>query len=191
MLVQDAFTSEVFCRQFCEWLSGQTLLFGWKATKESPGAFWHRNYVLTRDFKNHYDPNAIQNELTFQRLMEESHPLAQVAHSVSTQFFKGQPLTRVWVNVQAFGDEATIHHDFPMIYRGKARTVIWYPVEKWDADWGGDFVLFDDHREILDACVVKPDRVVSFDGSMFHAARPISRYTPSLRISVAFGLEDF
>ncbi len=108
---------------------------------------------------------------------------------VSDKIFNGHALTRVWINVQSFGDESAIHKDFPIEFRGDARSVVWYPVENWDADWGGDLCLFDDAGEITDCALVKPDRMVTFDGTTLHSARPISRYADGIRIAVAFGLE--
>lgn len=190
MELSDDLMGKEFCLEFCQWLSCETLLFGWKAHKENPGTFWHRNYVLSAEFNNHYDPNALKNPLSYQRLLSTDSPIAQVAKTVSTKFFNGLPLTRVWVNVQSFGDEAGIHHDFPPEYSGKSRTVVWYPVPEWDPEWGGDFAVFNKQREIVASTVIKPDRAAIFDGTMLHAARPMSRYCKGLRISVAFGREE-
>ena len=188
--VHDSVTSPEYCEYFCGWLQRQTLQHGWKATKEAQGAFWHRNYVLETKFENHYDSRATGESLTYEKLIQSDTMIAQLAQKMSERFFDGKPLTRVWVNVQAFGDEATVHFDFPMQFKGKARTVVWYPVPEWNADWGGDFALFDSNKEIIGSAVVKRDRAVVFDGTSMHAARPMSRYCNALRISVAFGLED-
>lgn len=189
LTVIDNATSPELCERFRTWLQGQTLIYGWKASRKSPGKFWHRNYVLPGMHKHHYDDEAVSSDLTFELLMTMNTPLSEVAKMVSDTFFNGKPLSRVWVNVQAFGDEGAIHTDFPIEYKGDARSVVWYPVQDWDADWGGDFCLFDDNREITAAATVKPDRMVTFDGTSMHAVRPLSRYSDGIRIAVAFGLE--
>ena len=174
------------CRQ---WLLSQNLVFGWKAHANAPGAFWHRNFVLPGKHNHHYDAGAWQPERTFDAFVAQGGPLARVALQVKEQFFRNAEITRLWVNVQAFGDEASLHKDFPTEFQDTARSVIWYPVAEWSADWGGDFVVLDDLGEIQAAAMVKPNRMVQINGCMRHAARPISRYCNALRIAVAFGSE--
>jgi len=174
------------CRQ---WLLSQNLVFGWKAHANAPGAFWHRNFVLPGKHNHHYDARAWQLERTFDAFVAQGGPLARVALQVKDQFFPNAEITRLWVNVQAFGDEASLHRDFPTEFQDTARSLIWYPVAEWSADWGGDFVVLDDLGEIQAAAMVKPNRMVQINGCMRHAARPISRYCNALRIAVAFGSE--
>lgn len=190
MKIIDNLTDEQFVVAFRNWLDTQTLLYGWKAKKGSKGSFWHKNFVLVDKYKNHYDKDPLASQLTFEKLIKESTPVASLASYVSKNFFGGKELTRVWVNVQSFGDEAAIHYDFPLEYRGKAQTLVWYPVLEWDPEWGGDVAVFDDNKEVTHAAVIKPDRAIIFDGTLNHAARPMSRYCEQLRVSVAFGLED-
>lgn len=174
------------CRQ---WLLSQNLVFGWKAHTNAPGVFWHRNFVLPGTHNHHYDPGAWQPERTFDAFVAHGGPLALVAMRVKARFFPAAEITRLWVNVQAFGDEASLHRDFPPEFRDTARSVIWYPVAEWHPDWGGDFVMLNDLGEIDAAALVKPNRMVQINGCMSHAARPISRYCNALRIAVAFGSE--
>lgn len=174
------------CRQ---WLLNQNLVFGWKAHAKASGVFWHRNFVLPGKYNHHYDAGAWQPERTFDAFVAQGGPLARVALQVKDQFFPNAEITRLWVNVQAFGDEASLHRDFPTEFQDTARSVIWYPVAEWSADWGGDFVMMDDLGEIQAAAMVKPNRMVQINGCMRHAARPISRYCNALRIAVAFGSE--
>ena len=171
------------------WIAGQTLLFGWKARHDSSGTFWHRNYVLPGIHSHHYEDRAVDPTMTFERFVDADTPLSRVATRISERFFAGRGLTRVWVNAQSFGDEAAIHRDFPETYSGQSRTVVWYPVPTWDPEWGGDFCLFDDAREIVRSVVVRPNRAVVFDGTALHGARPLSRYCPALRFAISFGLE--
>jgi len=174
------------CRQ---WLLNQNLVFGWKAHAKAPGVFWHRNFVLPGKHNHHYDAGAWQPEHTFDAFVAQGGPLARVALQVKEQFFPNAEITRLWINVQAFGDEASLHRDFPTEFQDTARSVIWYPVAEWSADWGGDLVMLDDLGEIQAAVMVKPNRMVHINGCMPHAARPISRYCNALRIAVAFGSE--
>ena len=90
------------CRQ---WLLSQTLVFGWKAHAEAPGVFWHRNFVLPGTHKHHYDPGAWSPELTLDAFVARGGPMAMAAQQVKERFFPDSSITRLWVNLQAFGDE--------------------------------------------------------------------------------------
>ncbi len=176
----------VACRQ---WLLGQTAVFGWKAFREASGVFWHRNFVLPGTHYHHYDEGAWTPELSYEAFLNNSGPLAEVAEMIRRDHFGAVALTRVWANYQSFGDESAFHRDFPAEYAKTARTAVWYPVINWERDWGGDFVMLDEAGEV-DACtLIKPNRLVVFNGTQTHAARPISRYCNELRIAVSFGCE--
>jgi Rps23 Pro-64 3,4-dihydroxylase Tpa1-like proline 4-hydroxylase len=187
-IIDSVFHPDV-ASEFRTWLNGQSLLHGWKARPDTKGCFWHRNYVLPGKYEHHYDTQAVSTELTFENLVKSNGPLAYAAQEISKHFFNDTPLTRVWVNVQSFGDESAIHRDFPVKFAETARTAVWYPVIEWHRDWGGDFITADDNDEITFCAAVKPNRLVLFNGTTPHAARPISRYAEQLRISVSFACE--
>lgn len=189
MKILDDFIDAGLAAQTRSWLLGQPLVYGWKAHSSSAGVFWHRNFVLPGTHKHHYDDGAWRHDLTFAAFLREQSPLAEVARLVQAEFFKGVVPTRVWVNVQSFGDEASLHRDFPQDFAGQARSVIWYPVEKWEPDWGGDLIVLDPEGEIEAAAMVKPNRMVCIDGTKPHSVRPMSRYCNVLRIAVAFACE--
>jgi SM-20-related protein len=189
MKIHDGAIAPSLVLAFNQWLQGQALIYGWKARRDAPGQFWHRNYVLPGTYEHHCDQEAVQQELTFERLVAQGTPLSMVASLVSSCLFNSTPLTRVWINVQGFGDESAIHRDFPAQFKGQAKTVVWYPHAEWSPEWGGDVVTFNDSKEIAAAAVCLPNRMVEFDGTQLHAARPISRFAQGQRIAVAFGCE--
>lgn len=174
------------------WLLNQPLIHGWKAHGNAPGSFWHRNFVLPGSRRHHYDALAWHPELTFERLLAEASPLSSVARRIQARFFGNSEITRVWMNVQAFGAESAFHRDFPGEFDATARSVILYLVPRWERDWGGDLVVLGDEgegEEIEYAVLVKPGRVVSFAGCRRHSVRPISRYCNELRVALVFGSE--
>ena len=171
------------------WILGQPLIHGWRAHGNAPGTFWHRNFVLPGSHMHHYDPGAWHPDLTFAQLLSASTPLTDVAKTIQHRFFGDSDITRVWVTVQSFGDESAFHRDFPAEFTGTARSVILYPVDQWEINWGGDLVVLDEAGEIEAAALVKPGRVVSLNGCKRHAVRPISRYCNALRIALVFGAE--
>jgi hypothetical protein len=184
----DAFSQNEI-KNLREWLFAQNLLPGWRAHASAPGTFWHKNFVLPGTRAHHYDSKACNPELTFERLISGESPLSKVARDIKQRFFATSEITRVWANVQSFGDESAFHRDFPLEYSNSARSVILYAVDDWDKDWGGDLVVLNDDGEIKSAALVKPARLVVLDGCLRHAVRPISRYCNSLRVAVVFGTE--
>lgn len=175
--------------QFQEWFARLAMLPGWRASKHAPGSFWHRNFVLSGIFSHHYSPEAVNLAMTHEALIRESHPLARVAQQFSEEHFAGLAFSRVWINVQGFGEDSAVHRDFEREYDGRSRAAVWYPVPAWERDWGGDFAVFDDGEEIIRSVMVRPNRLVIFDGNPLHAARPLSRFAAERRVVVAFGRE--
>ena len=145
--------------------------------------------MLPGSHQHHYDDGAWNPDLSYEAFSASASPLAEVAEIVRQKHFGGEAFTRVWANFQSFGDESAFHRDFPVKYAQSARTAVWYPVMNWERDWGGDFITLSEDGEV-DACaLVKPNRLVVFNGTQTHAARPISRYCSELRIAVSFGCE--
>lgn len=124
------------------WILGQPLIHGWRAHGNAPGTFWHRNFVLPGSHKHHYDPGAWHPDLTFAQLLSASTPLTDVAKTIQHRFFGDSDITRVWVNVQSFGDESAFHRDFPAEFTGTARSVILYPVDQWEINWGAIWLFW-------------------------------------------------
>jgi hypothetical protein len=187
--VHDNPVSPELCEAARIWLLSQSPIFGWRAHASALGTFWHRNFVLPGTHLHHYDQGAWNPAMTYEAFVAADSPLAHVADIVRHQHFDGEPFTRIWANFQSFGDESAFHRDFPAQFAASARTAVWYPVSQWERDWGGDFVTLDPKGEV-DACaLVKPNRLVVFNGTQAHAARPISRYCGELRIAVSFATE--
>jgi len=187
-VIDDAIPQELYM-ECVDWLKNVAMLHGWRATGNAPGSFWHRNFVLDGSFKNHYTPDAVSQTLRHQDLMAQDIPLAPIARLISDKYFGGLAFSRVWINAQNFGDESAVHRDFEREYDATSRAAIWYPVQEWNENWGGDFAVFNDDGEINGAVAVKPNRLVVMNGNLRHAARPMSRFCTKLRISVAFGRE--
>jgi len=189
MQVVDTLVDPALAAATREFLRTQTPRYGWKAHNAAPGCFWHKNFVLPGKYEHHYEDGVWSPDLSYAAFVNERSPLAQVAEVLRLRVFNGVELTRIWANYQSFGDESAFHRDFPDKFRGTAKTVVWYPVETWERDWGGDFVTLDDAGEIEHCVMVKPNRAVIFDGTTPHAARPMSRYCNALRVAVSFACE--
>lgn len=106
-------------------------------------------------------------------------------------------LVRAYTNSQTFGTDPTVHRDDPMIYRsicgvqGAPMTVLVYLNETWDIDWGGETTLFDDKGESIASVMPKFGRIICFDGTIQHGARPLSRCCPVKRDVLVFKSSEY
>ena len=100
-------------------------------------------------------------------------------------------LLRCYINGYTYGTDGYAHIDeqwVDQVYGSGAGgdTLIVYLNETWDIDWAGETVVFDNNKEIETAILPKYGRVLSFQSSKLHAARPVSRACPNLRKVLVF-----
>lgn len=114
-----------------------------------------------------------------------------------TSFIGSRNLVRAYTNSQTFGTDPTVHRDDPMIYRsvcgteGAPITVLIYLNETWDIDWGGETTFFDDKGEVIASVMPKFGRIICFDGTIQHGARPLSRCCPVKRDVLVFKSSEY
>jgi len=92
-------------------------------------------------------------------------------------------IARVLVNLSVPSDSNFLHthHD--------CTVVLYYVNTRWDADWAGETVFYNDSKtEVTQAVNIKPGRVVVFDGNMHHSVRPQSHIAPHYRFTLAISL---
>lgn len=94
---------------------------------------------------------------------------------------------RAYTNFAAFGDVLLIHTD--CLPGADEYTALWYLANEWDADWGGETLFYDEHRDAQFVVTPKPGRLVLFHGSIPHAGRPPARHCHVARYSFAMKLE--
>lgn len=96
--------------------------------------------------------------------------------------FKHQ-LVRLYSNGYTYGTEGTIHRDSRL---SENITHLIYINDKWEANWAGETVFFNDEDDIIRAILPKPGRLVEFEGDIRHAARSVSKFCPILRQIIVF-----
>lgn len=96
-------------------------------------------------------------------------------------------LHRAYVNVANYGDMLYSHLDCEP---GAGEiTALWYISEKWNHEWGGETVFFDDSKDIRAAVLPRPGRLALFNGDILHAGRPPNRICFSPRYTLALKFE--
>lgn len=97
-------------------------------------------------------------------------------------------LDRSYCNVALFGDMLFTHVD---TNEEGSYTALWYISERWDVEWGGETLFFNNQKDAELAVSPRPGRVVLFDGRILHTGRPPNRICLESRFTVALKFEAF
>lgn len=104
--------------------------------------------------------------------------LARIRELFQTDFRLG----RVYANGQLACQKGDLHRDDGDF------TFLYFPLQVWRKDWGGNLVFFDDEGEARTVVSYIPNRAVSFPASVLHGAEAPARDYQGLRVSVAWKL---
>lgn len=93
---------------------------------------------------------------------------------------------RVYTNYASYGDTLLTHVDASP--ESRELTALWFVSEKWETEWGGETLFYDDSGDAQVAVSAKPGRLLLFDGAIRHAGKPpnrncnVSRYTFAIKL---------
>ncbi|HTU64514.1 MAG TPA: 2OG-Fe(II) oxygenase [Steroidobacteraceae bacterium] len=93
---------------------------------------------------------------------------------------------RVYTNFSSFGDLLLTHVD--ALPNARELTALWYLCDRWDAEWGGETLFYDDGNDAQVAVSPRPGRLLLFDGAIRHAGKPPNRNCPVGRYTFAIKL---
>ena len=71
------------------------------------------------------------------------------------------------------GDTLLTHVD--ALPQARELTALWFVCERWDTEWGGETLFYDDAGDAEIAVSPKPGRLLLFDGAIRHAGKPPNR----------------
>lgn len=157
--------------------------------EQSEVGLWFRSFFAQAEEHRRFDVARSQHIL--------KSPLLNELWSHSTYITGAKNLVRAYANGYTYGTDGTAHRDDPLIYRTSTHlkerpaTILFYLNNHWDKDWAGETVFFDDEGEIVASVLPKRNRVCVFDGTIQHAARPVSRYCTALRKIFVFKTAPF
>jgi SM-20-related protein len=169
-------------QQIYEFLNQPGWRFGWKShLKKDVYSFWHKHFAGTRN------PDRQREEDCAGELQTAAPLIYKFWASLQRTCLNDHKLVRCYANGFSFGCDGTVHTDSSS---PDSFTSIYYPNPKWNPDWGGETIFFNgDQTDILAAVYPKPNRMITFPGTMPHAARGVSRCCPDLRITLMFKTE--
>jgi SM-20-related protein len=175
-------------RRVFDFLRGPGWQFGWKSNPETDKfSFWHKHFAGNL----HSDHTALGGDEKPYECADELRCNAPLLYelwcSLAASHLKDHLLVRCYANGQPYGSEGTAHTDS---MSATSFTSVYYPYDRWRADWAGETVFFDkDLTDILTSVYPKPNRLVTFPGTVPHAARGVSRTCPAMRITLMFKTE--
>lgn len=93
---------------------------------------------------------------------------------------------RVYTNFASYGDLLLTHVD--ALPDARELTALWFLAERWDTDWGGETLFYDESGDAQLAVSPKPGRLLLFDGAIRHAGKPPNRNCYVARFTFAIKL---
>lgn len=151
--------------------------YGWQSiVGEAPFCHWNHEFLKTRR----------DNSIDHSYLLMEDDELAPLRHvwlKLKAGPLKGHALVRCYANAHTFGVEGYPHFDAK---EAGHFTTIFYINPVWKPEWAGETVFFNADADIDKAVLPRPGRMVTFPGTILHAARAVSRACPAMRVTLMF-----
>lgn len=89
-------------------------------------------------------------------------------------------------NIYPSGFDGTIHTDYN---EENKPTFLFCSNSRWEPEWGGEFIIYNDQKEATKVFSYKPNRLIVFDGRLPHRAVAPTRVSSLLRSTIAFQCE--
>ena len=161
----------------------QGMKYGWKSSGKLSYDFGHWNHLILSNSKHFKYDLASLPEFN-------KHPEIQAIWAQIKELLGDRILVRCYINGYTYGTDAYAHvddHNITQRYGDDAlsETIIVYLNKTWDRDWAGETVIYKDD-DIERSVLPKFNRMLSFNSELFHAARPLARSCPELRIVLVF-----
>lgn len=171
-----------------EFLNQPGWQFGWKSNPKSDlYAFWHKHFAGSIH-PDHFAKEGRGQQYDCAEELQRNAPLiCEMWRHLQETALSGHVLLRCYANGHAFGNDGSVHTD-SLVER--SFTSVYYPHEKWDPNWGGETILFNKEKsDIIASVYPRPNRLVTFRGTIPHVARGVSRVCPVMRITLMFKTE--
>ena len=98
---------------------------------------------------------------------------------------KGYKLHTNVVNCSRPGETYYTHN------HGKAKVVLYYPNFKWNREWGGETMFYDDNnKDLIFASEYEPNKMILFDGRIPHSVRAPTYIADQYRFTMSFFYGD-
>jgi len=161
--------------------------FGWPSNSSLGPDQGHWNHTFTKYVSV---AKEIETALQATDLSNDLDPVYKPFWDASVNLFGPRRLCRGYFNGYTYGTDAYLHRDvdykkFPSDHECTMETILFYLNSEWDPNYGGETV-FVEGEDIIKSVLPKQGRVICFDSSVYHGARPLSRKCFKLRQVLVF-----
>jgi hypothetical protein len=151
--------------------------YGWQSVVgEAPFSHWNHDFLKTKRLNQEDCAAALTGD-------GQLAVLASLWKKLEERVLHGHALVRCYANAHTYGIEGYPHVDAKI--PGNF-TTIFYLNPVWKPDWAGETVFLNAENDIERAVLPRPGRMISFDGTIAHAARAVSRSCPAMRVTLMF-----
>ncbi|MBM2772021.1 2OG-Fe(II) oxygenase [Burkholderia territorii] len=162
-----------------ELVRGPIWQYGWRSnTRRDRFCFWHASFA----------GGGIESRANCEMELSKNAaavPVYELWKLLSSGPLKGHEPLRVYANSHTYGVEGYVHTDNDDTEN--YFSTIYYAHQTWHKNWSGETLFFTrDGQDIVKAVYPSPGRIVSFPGSLPHAAHAPSRECAELRVSIVF-----
>lgn len=145
--------------------------WGWRA-KNPAARYWHHE-IARGEKTNTQDVTENVRKHPFDGFIRYVDWLRSEAVPEETR------LLRLYMNAHTFGTDGSPHTDTT---RNDELTAVLFLNRAWEAEFGGETVVFDAAGEIEQAVMPKHNRLLTFPSDRLHAPRPLSKMFLGLRM---------
>jgi SM-20-related protein len=116
-------------------------------------------------------------------------PIVKAVTAQAQAYFPATRLTlyRMYCNNNVYGDMSYPHRDCQP-ERAHDLTAVFYANERWEQDWGGETLFYDDEGDAVACVSPRPNRLALFHGAILHRNGLPARecYEPRLALALKF-----
>jgi len=146
---------------------------------------WSEKFAKAKQICAIYPPSE-QNQ-TVQHTIVHNLVASKILNSKQFNLFaETHEVLSISFNKSSFGTSDLVHVDST---DNNNYTILAYINPEWSVDWGGETLFYDSNlQEIVKAIIPKPGRVIIFDSTLPHSARPPQIHCPYSRCVLAIKL---
>lgn len=142
---------------------------------------WYYPITLSDDIYNvdvEHDLRALEGNL---------QPIVECWDRIKAMYNYPLRLYECMLSANSFGTEGRVHHDTRnKEWRRRHRLALVYCNDRWDRNWAGETLVFDENDDVTAAVIPKPGRVMLLSGDPAHVGRSTARICPFDRRVLAF-----
>ena len=183
VIVEDNFFTDDFLLNLYEKL----LTIGWSYSNFSNQNHFPFDSILSKNNnllfgKTFYRIGNVSYDIFNETPVELFESLEYILYRLK---LKNHQLKAIDANLQVYGQDGEFHSDC-LSGNGLDKTIIFFPMYKWEDSWGGEFqICNEDSGGVTESYIPKPGRVIYLDGSIKHRGLGPSVYNVP-RISIAY-----